>query len=60
MADHFTRRIESNDGDQLFGFVELNDLVTVIKLARIVGVAIHAFDQSSHARCIAEKRRMLY
>ena len=52
MADHLTDRIQSNDGDQLFGFVEVNDLVRIIKLARIVGVAIYALDQSSHARRI--------
>ena len=52
MADHLARRIHSNDGDQLFGFVEVNDLVGIIKIARIIGIAIHAFDQSSHARRI--------
>ena len=56
MADHLARRIQSDHRDQLFGSVELNDLVGVIKIARIVGIAIHAFDQSSYPRRIVGSR----
>ena len=49
MADHLTCRIQGNDGDQLFGLVQLNDLVRGIEVTRIISIAVHAFDQPSHA-----------
>jgi hypothetical protein len=50
MPDHEVGRVQGDDGDQLPGPVQADDLLGIIQVARVVRVPVHRRDEAGHPR----------